>query len=69
MAYQSLLIEGTVDVSWVYWGCHGVPGDVIFLDEFTIAVDAFCSTVEDRIGFDFMVTMYNPCGQLDGWGS
>jgi len=45
MAYSSLFVQCSIDVSWVYWGFYVIGGETVFLDKACIIVDAFSSTV------------------------
>jgi len=45
MAYSSLFVQCSIDVSWVYREFYIIGGKTIFLDKACVTVDAFCSTV------------------------
>jgi len=45
MAYSSLFVQYSIDVSWVYGELYVIGGETVFLDKACVTVDTFCSTV------------------------
>ena len=59
MVDWSLLIQGTVDISWVNRCGQGTCGDLVCVDKRDIAVDAFGSTVKYCMGINFSPMAYD----------
>jgi len=68
MADWSLLISGTINVSWVNGCCQGICGDSMCVDKRDIAVDAFSSTVKYGMSIDFPPSAYDLNFNPNRWG-
>jgi len=64
IADRSLFVQCPIDISWVDWVINIVSGNSIFLNEASIAVDAFCSTIQYRLCIDFLSVVYDSNIQL-----
>jgi hypothetical protein len=47
MADSSILIVGSIDVSWINGAGQGSGRELVFPDKFVVAVDAFRTTVQE----------------------
>jgi len=60
MVYSSLFVKCSIHVSWVDWVVNVICRDVMFFDEVSIVVDAFCAAVQDCMGIDFFSIVFDP---------
>jgi len=59
MAYCSLSVQCSIDISWVYGELYVIGWESVFPDKVCVIVDAFCSTVQDGFGIDFFPVVYD----------
>src|SRR5947208_649478 len=59
MAYDSMFVQCSIDISCVNGFVELVLGDLVFLDKCLVTVDAFSSTVKDCVGIDLSPVVYD----------
>ena len=59
MAYDSMFVQSSIDISCVNGFVELVCGDLVFVDKCLVTVDAFGSTVKDCVGIDLSPVVYD----------
>src|SRR5947208_4518992 len=59
MAYDSMFVQCSIDISCVNGFVELVCGDLVFVDKCFITVDAFSSTVKDCVGIDLSPVVHD----------